>query len=54
MILGTTRKGFKYGVLFRKGSLWIGGHWAPHNKRLCLNLIPCVTIWVTWPGGITP
>ncbi|AGR48101.1 hypothetical protein SmphiM12_469 [Sinorhizobium phage phiM12] len=44
----------KAGVLFRLGSLWIGAHWSPHNKRLCLNLIPCVTVWITLPGGITP
>lgn len=44
----------KAGVLFRLGSFWIGAHWAPHHKRLCINLIPCVTIWIVAPGGVTP
>jgi hypothetical protein len=42
------------GVLFRWGSLWIGAHYAAKHKRLCVNLIPCVTIWVTAPGGDVP
>lgn len=44
----------KAGVLFRWQSLWIGAHWSPYNRRLCLNLIPCVTIWITARGGNTP
>lgn len=44
----------KWGFLFRTGSLWIGAHWAPHNKRLCINLLPMLTIWFAWPGGYTP
>lgn len=43
-----------WGILLRPGSLWIGAHWSPQNKRLCANFIPCVTIWVTMPGGNTP
>lgn len=45
---------FAWGVLLRKGSLWIGANWSPQNKRLCLNLLPCVTIWFTMPGGMRP
>lgn len=45
---------WRFGFLFRWGSLWIGAHYAPHNKRLCLNLIPCVTLWFTFPGGVPP
>lgn len=44
----------KVGMLTRAGSFWIGAHWSTYNKRLCINLIPCVTIWVTFKGGITP
>lgn len=44
----------KYGILTRLGSFWVGAHWSPHNKRLCINIIPCVTFWVVWPGGIAP
>jgi len=42
------------GILFRWGSMWVGAHWAPHNKRLCINLVPFVTIWITAPGGVRP
>lgn len=45
---------WRCGFLFRPGSLWVGAHWAGHNKRLCLNLIPMVTFWVTLPGGVPP
>lgn len=44
----------KHGWLFRWGSAWIGGHWSARNKRLCLNLLPFVTLWITLPGGKTP
>lgn len=27
---------------------------SPYNKRLCINLVPCVTIWITTPGGVEP
>jgi len=42
------------GILFRPGSLWIGAHWSPMNRRLCVNLIPCVTIWIVVAGGVAP
>jgi hypothetical protein len=43
-----------YGFLFRKGSFWIGAHWASYNKRLCVNILPMVTIWFIWQGGVAP
>ncbi|WP_156459821.1 MULTISPECIES: hypothetical protein [unclassified Mesorhizobium] len=42
------------GVLFRPGSLWIGLHWSRRNRRLCVNLLPCCTLWLIWPGGVRP
>lgn len=45
---------WRCGILFRLGSCWIGAHYAPHNKRLCINLVPFVTIWITAPGGRVP
>lgn len=42
------------GLKVRLGSFWIGAHWSPQNKRLCINLIPCVTLWVVFPGGVKP
>lgn len=44
----------KAGILFRWGSCWIGFHWSPGNRRLCINLVPFVTIWVVGRGGIAP
>lgn len=44
----------KCGILARLGSFWIGVHWSPYNKRFCINLIPCVTFWVVFPGGRIP
>lgn len=44
----------KAGILFRLGSFWMGAHWSSYNRRWCINLIPCVTLWVTLPGGKTP
>ena len=44
----------KFGTLFRWGSFWVGLHWSPWNKRLCINPLPCVTIWVVFPGGNEP
>lgn len=44
----------KAGILFRLASLWVGVHWSPYNRRLCINVLPCVTLWVTLKGGLTP
>ena len=44
----------KIGILYRLGSCWIGAHWSPYNRRLCINLVPFVTIWVVGKGGVTP
>lgn len=45
---------FQWGFKFRLGSMWIGYHYSAHNKRLCVNLIPCVTIWFVGAGGYLP
>ena len=44
----------KCGILLRSGSLWVGAHWSAHNRRWCINIIPCVTLWVALPGGTPP
>jgi hypothetical protein len=44
----------KIGILFRLASAWVGVHYSPWNKRVCVNLVPFVTIWVTLKGGNTP
>jgi len=43
-----------HGWMFRLGSLWVGAHWSSINKRLCVNFLPCVTLWLVWPGGNIP
>lgn len=45
---------WRWGWLFRPGSLWMGMHWSPYNRRACINLLPCVTLWVCPPGGTAP
>lgn len=40
------------GIVARPGSLWLGAHWSKFNRRLCLNLLPMLTIWFALPGGV--
>ncbi|QHJ82054.1 MAG: hypothetical protein [Bacteriophage sp.] len=42
------------GLLVNWRALWVGAHYSKHDKRLCLNLLPCVTLWWTKPGGRLP
>lgn len=42
------------GVLCRLGSAWIGLHWSKQHRRICINLVPCVTVWITLRGGQVP
>ena len=44
----------KYGLLFRKESWWIGIHWSSYNKRLCINIIPMLTVWFAAHDGQVP
>ena len=44
----------KCGLLWRWSSVWVGWHWSPYNRRLCVNLIPFLTVWVTLEGGNVP
>lgn len=48
--IGTVR----FGVLFNAASFWVGAHWSRYNRRLCVNILPTLTIWVSLPGGIVP
>ena len=45
---------FRFGVLVRLGSCWIGVHWSGHYKRICFNPVPFVTVWIALPGGVAP
>lgn len=42
------------GVIFRLESFWIGIHWSKTNRRLCVNLLPCLTFYLTLAGGDVP
>ncbi|QKN88534.1 hypothetical protein vBValSX1_141 [Vibrio phage vB_ValS_X1] len=42
------------GILFNKGAIWLGGHYSPYNRRWCINLVPCITIWFTLRDGKAP
>jgi len=43
-----------FGTLVQKGGWWIGVHYSPNEKRYCLNLLPCLTIYWVMPGGYLP
>ena len=44
----------RWGVLFNPRALWLGLHYSTHQRRACLNLVPCVTLWVTLRNGVAP
>lgn len=44
----------KWGILLRIESWRIGAHYSPINKRVCINLIPCCTVWIAAKSGIVP
>lgn len=44
----------KWGIIVRRESFWIGCHYSNYNKRYCLNIIPCFTIWWIKIGGKIP
>ena len=46
--------GYTVGYKIQKGGVWIGVHYSEWNKRFCINLIPCITIWVVRPNGDIP
>lgn len=44
----------KIGLQLNPGALWLGAHYSPFNRRWCINLLPCVTVWIALPGGNRP
>lgn len=42
------------GLLVNPTSWWVGVQYSKHNKRWCINVIPCVTLCITLAGGIVP
>lgn len=43
-----------FGVLFNPAAFWIGAHYSEYHQRLCINLLPCLTVWVCGPKGMLP
>lgn len=44
----------RIGVIVRAGSMWVGLHYSKANRRYCINIVPCVTIWIVRKGGVVP
>ena len=42
------------GIMLRWQSFWVGLHYSKSCKRLCINLLPCITIWLVFAGGVRP
>lgn len=53
-LMAERAKKWKWGFLFNPHAFWIGAHYSPYNRRWCINLVPCVTLWVVRPFGNVP
>lgn len=52
--IGQTKRAWSAGLLFNPHAWWLGIHYSPYNKRHCINLVPCLTVWVRLPRGKEP
>lgn len=43
----------KIGVIFRLESFWIGIHYSKYLNRLHINILPCITIWISLKSPLT-
>ena len=48
------REPWAWGLLFNEHAWWVGVHYSAYTRRFCINLLPCITVWVALPGGKTP
>ena len=60
-VVNSTTWGLPTGYLIARAGLvlnwraaWVGAHWGSYNRRLCVNPLPFVTLWITMPGGTEP
>lgn len=44
----------RVGCLFQRGGWWVGVHYSTYNRRFCINIVPCFTVWVMLAGGQPP
>jgi hypothetical protein len=42
------------GVLFNPRAFWIGAHYSIYNRRLCINVLPLLTVLIVFKGGVVP
>lgn len=49
----TLQKKITVGVIVDPTSFWIGLNYSSSTKRYSLNLMPCITLWVTFTRGQT-
>ena len=47
-------KGRSAGLLFNPSAFWVGCHYSYEQGRYCINLLPCLTVWVTERNGRAP
>ena len=52
--IGPAKRAWSVGLLWNPHALWLGVHYSPMNRRHCINLVPCLTVWVRLPGGKEP
>ena len=52
--VGPAKRAWSMGLLWNPHALWVGAHYSLHNKRHCINLVPCLTVWVRLHGGKEP
>ena len=50
--IGPAKRAWSAGLLWNPHALWLGSHYSSHNKRHCINLVPCLTVRL--PGGKEP
>ena len=52
--IGPAKRAWSAGLLWNPHAWWIGAHYSPQNHRHCINLVPCLTVWVRGFGGHEP
>lgn len=43
-----------YGLVWQSGAWWVGAHWSKDERRLCITLLPMLTVFIVWPDGEVP
>ena len=51
---GVPRPVWSAGVLYNPHAWWLGVHYSPACHRWCINILPCLTLWVRGFGGNEP